>query len=58
MRRETEKTFAQVTMALLIVLTSISLFIGLCAVTATKPLNYEYIFIVLLTGVLPVEELL
>lgn len=52
MRRETEKAFAQVTMGLLISWTSISLFIGLCAVAVTKPLNYEYIFTVLLTGVL------
>ena len=53
MRRETEKAFAEVTMGLLISWTSISLFVGMAAVvSAAKPLNYDYIFTVLLTGVL------
>ncbi len=53
MRRETEKSFAQVTMGLLISWTSISFFIGMVAVVSAKStLNFNYIFTVLLTGIL------
>lgn len=53
MRRETGKWLAQSTMGALIVWTSTCFFVGLCAVASAKStLNYDYIFIVLLTGIL------